>query len=323
MNIIFTTCTYNHIGRAFSLASSIKKNCANTKLIIGLVDKGNEVFPNCDSEIISAKEMQLPFLDEMFKKYTALELNSALKPYFADYILRSKEVEQIVFLDSDILLYSDIVEITQEKMMNNSVLLSPHALSSPEEATHLTDRNFLRSGIYNAGFFAVKNDEYGFHFLNWWKDKVKNHCFINAQAGMFAEQLWLNLVPLYHQKVYVIKDLGYNVAYWNLHERTISKSGKNYVVNNVYPLVFFHFSGANVETFKQRKLTVHNTPYTLDNRPDVEELFSEYTTCLESNNFENYDQYYTISKNFKTKSRYISFLSKIYKKTIKHLFYKQ
>lgn len=323
MNIIFTTCTYNHIGRALSLKHSVEERCQNVNFIVCLVDKleDRSLAPGC--EFFSAESLQLPFLDEMLRKYTALELNSALKPYFAQHLLNTKKADQIIYLDSDILLYEDIVAYSSHSFEDYSILISPHALSSPIEDTHQTDRNFLRSGIYNAGFFAVKNDVHGNEFLDWWKGKLKNHCFINASEGMFAEQLWLNLAPLYHPKTKVIKDPGVNVAYWNLHERNITLKGGKYLVNNQHLLIFFHFSGATPQTFKENKLTVHASHYTLSDRPELLPLFTEYNEALSTNNHGQYDQYYTVSKKFKTKSKLLIFILIYYKKVVRNIFYKK
>ncbi|RZL19663.1 MAG: hypothetical protein EOO89_02665 [Pedobacter sp.] len=323
MDVIFTTCTYNHIGRAFSLADSVIKNCRDTKLVIGLVD-GVDI--NIDTpvacEIVNAHDLGLPFLKEMFTKYSILELNSALKPYFADHILKTtSEIDQVIYLDSDILLYNEIVPAVKEMLINYSVVISPHALSSAADESHFNDRNFLRSGIYNAGFFAVKKDVHGFAFLDWWMDKLKDHSFIDAKKGMFAEQLWLNLAPLYLNKVYVVKDAGYNVAYWNLHERTIELTGNGYVVNGTSLLMFFHFSGAGLNCIQENTLSVHPTRYTFTSRPDVLPLFEDYIAGLKKHSFEQYNAYTTIAKNFKTRSPVLIKVAGAYKKIIKRLLY--
>ena len=79
----------------------------------------------------------------------------------------------------------------------------------------------------------------------------------DSKRGMFAEQLWLNLVLLYFEKVHVIKHLGCNEAFWNLHERRLTKLAGKYYVNKTYPLIFFHFSGALISCIKENRISEH------------------------------------------------------------------
>lgn len=322
MNVIFTTCTYNHLARAFSLADSVKQFMPGVRFVIGLIDDG-VVDSNSDHfTILSAEDLHIPFLQEMCIKYTTLELNSALKPYYADFILNKEDVEQVFYLDSDILLFNPLDEIFS-LLNNHSILLSPHSLSTVHRGYQFDDRNFLRSGIYNAGFFAVKKDENGLQFLNWWKLKLKDECFIDAKRGMFAEQLWLNLVPLYFSQVHVVRHLGCNIAYWNLHERTISVTDKGYMVNDCFPLLFFHFSGAGMDCIQKNTLSNHQDKYTFTNRPDVLPLFEQYVAALRKYAYNEYQEYYTISRNFKTKSQPVILIARVSRKILKLLFFRR
>lgn len=321
MNAIYTVCTYNHIGRALSLAESVGKYCLGAKFIICLIDTVETDLIPADLELIMAKDMNLSFLNEMCSKYSPLELNSALKPYFGNYIFQKhNEVEQVIFLDSDILLFDDLHPI-YESLHTHSVVISPHSLSPVSSGTDFDDRVFLRSGIYNAGFFGLKRDAYSQAFLDWWMDKLRNECFFDSKRGMFAEQLWLNLAPLYFDKVHIIKHLGCNVAYWNLHERTLSEDEGVYYVNKTYPLIFFHYSGASISCIEENTISAHQKRYTFVNRPDVLPVFRQYVDSLRKHSFERYNQVYTLNSRLKTQSKAIKYIAELYKKLIKKLFY--
>lgn len=321
MNVLFTTCTYNHLARAFSLADSIEKYCPELQFFIGLIDEKGPENNGVNYTIITAEDLELPFLTEMYNKYNTLELNSALKPYFAEHILKKESALNILYLDSDILLFSPLDEIFSI-IDNNSILLTPHSLSTLAQGSKVDDRNFLRSGIYNAGFFGVKNDKNGLEFLNWWKDKLRNECFFDSKRGMFAEQLWLNLVPLYFENVYILRHLGCNVAYWNLHERVISATIDGYRVNDSVPLIFYHFSGAGLDVFKKDCLSDYEDRYTFTNRPDVKPLFEQYIAALNHYSFGDNQDYNTISSKFRTRSKSIIALARLWRKVVKVLFYR-
>jgi hypothetical protein len=321
MNAIYTVCTYNHIGRALSLAESVENHCLGAKFIICLVDRVTEDLIPSGIDLIMAKDMGLPFLNEMCSKYSPLELNSALKPYFGNYIFaKYPQVDQVIFLDSDILLFDDLHPV-YESLQSSSIVLSPHSFSPVSSSADFDERIFLRSGIYNAGFFGLKRDRHSQNFLDWWMNKLRNECFFDSKRGMFAEQLWLNLVPLYFDKVHIIKHLGCNVAYWNLHERTLSKHDGRYYVNKTYPLIFFHYSGASMSCIKDNTVSVHQKRYTFVNRPDVLPIFKEYIDSLRKHSFGKYNLVYTLNSSLKTQSKTIKSIAELYKKIIKKLFY--
>lgn len=321
MNAIYTVCTYNHIGRALSLAESVGNHCLDTKFMICLIDTVEADSIPSGPELILAKDMNLSFLNEMCSKYAPLELNSALKPYFGNYIFEKySEVKRVIFLDSDILLFDDLNPV-YESLDFNSIVLSPHSLSTVPNGIDFDDRVFLRSGIYNAGFFGLKRDLNSKSFLNWWMGKLRNECFFDSKRGMFAEQLWLNLVPLYFEGVDILKHEGCNVAYWNLHERTLTEKHGVFYVNDSVPLIFFHYSGASVSCIEENKISQHQKRYTFTNRPDVLPVFKLYIESLKKYSSEKYNQVYTLNSSLKTRSKVIKSIAELYKKVIKKLFY--
>jgi hypothetical protein len=321
MNAIYTVCSYNHLGRALSLADSVSTHCQGVKFIICLIDTVDLNLIPEGIELIMARDMNLSFLNELCSKYSPLELNSALKPYFGNYIFEKyKQLDQIIFLDSDILLFDDLNPV-YESLDVNSIVLSPHSLSTVPNGTDFDDRVFLRSGIYNAGFFGLKRDLNSQAFLLWWMGKLRNECFFDSKRGMFAEQLWLNLVPLYFEGVDILKHEGCNVAYWNLHERSLSEKDGVFYVNGTVPLIFFHYSGASVSCIEENKVSQHQQRYTFTNRPDVLEVFKLYINSLNKHSFEKFNQVYTLNSTFRSQSIIVRTVGEFYKKVVKKLFY--
>lgn len=320
MNVIYTVCTYNHIGRALSLAESVLHH-TRAKFIICLIDSIEKNLIPSGHEIIMAKDMNLSFLNEMCSKYSPLELNSALKPYFGNYIFeRYDDVNQVIFLDSDILLFSDLNPV-YEALKSNSIVITPHALSTVPNVSDFDDRDFLRSGIYNAGFFGLKRDQHTQSFLSWWMMKLRNQGFFDSKRGMFAEQLWMNLIPLYFKNVHILMHQGCNVAHWNMHERVISERNGNWYVNEKVPLIFFHYSGATIACFEDNLVSQYQKRYNFTNRPDVYLIFKLYFESLKKHSFEKYNQIYTLNKSLKTQSKTVKSIADLYRKIVKKLFY--
>ena len=322
MNVIYTICTINHLSRAFSLRDSVHEYHPGIKFIICLIDTIKErSFPPGDYELIFAEDMKLPFFKEMCIKYSTLELNSALKPYFAKFLLdQNLQTSKLVYLDSDILLFNRL-DLVFDALEKNSIVITPHSQSTIGSGFVFDDRDFLRSGIYNAGFFAIRRDDNAISFLEWWKGKLRNQGFFDPRRGMFAEQLWLNLIPLYFDNVLILLHKGYNVAYWNLHERTIVKREEAFYVNNDTPLIFFHFSGAGLDCFEQDNPSKSQNRYTFTDRPDIIPVFERYLNSLRKHSLPLFDSVYTITGKLKTRSRAVKFAVEFGRKIIKRLIY--
>jgi len=151
--------------------------------------------------------------------------------------------------------------------------------------------------------------------------KLRNECFFDSKRGMFAEQLWLNLVPIYFNKVDILRHEGCNVSYWNLHERFLSEIDNVYYVNQKIPLIFYHYSGATIKCIEENTVSQHQSRYTFTNRPDVLTVFKMYIESLKKHSFEKYNQYYTVNSRIKTRSGIVKATAELYKKGVKKLFF--
>jgi hypothetical protein len=68
---------------------------------------------------------------------------------------------------------------------------------------------------------------------------------VDLSAGIFVDQGWLDLAPGYFEGVQVLRDLGINVAYWNLNERPLAKTPEGRLLVGDSPLTCYHFSSFN------------------------------------------------------------------------------
>ena len=76
---------------------------------------------------------------------------------------------------------------------------------------------------------------------DWWAERLATDCLVAPERGYFVDQRWMDFAPGLIPSLPVLRDPGYNVAYWNLPSRDVSATAK-YTVNG-WPLRFFHFSG--------------------------------------------------------------------------------
>ncbi len=286
MKTAYTIATGNYLAQAKTVADSFLTHNRSYKYTIFLLDKIEKIdigfFSGID--IIEVEQLGFPYFDEMVERYTIFELSNALKPYCADYLLQSGN-ESIVYFDSDIYVYRQLLGL-EDALRENEIILTPHLLAPPPDDDHaLAESDFLNAGIYNGGFFALKKGENSAQFLIWWKDRMRNKCFVNFAKGLFVDQIWLNFVPLYFDRVCVLRDIGYNASYWNLHERSITfQSGDTYLVNQTVPLSFYHFSGYDFAL--PQLMSKYQDRFSLADSTDLTHLYDDYIQKVRQNRFE-------------------------------------
>ncbi len=234
------------------------------------IDLRNEAF-----ELVLVEDLSIPCFESVAFKYDILELNTNVKPTFLKVLL-DRGIDEVVYLDPDILIYRDLTPVF-DALAESSIVLTPHALS-PTPGDGRSELLHLVSGVFNLGFVAVRACAETGRFLSWWEERCLNIAYNEPRAGMFVDQKWINLAPCYFDGVNVLKHQGCNMAYWNLHERLLSIEKEEYIVNGTCPLIFFHFSGISVDGGK--RISKYTEMFTLENRPDLRLLFENYRERL-------------------------------------------
>lgn len=247
----FTIASSNYLAHAKVLAKSIKKFNNDAAFHLILISKTPiQEEQNTEDKIFDyiwkAEEAIPKEKQNLFFIYDALELSCLLKPLGALYILnKNPKIKTLVYLDSDIEAFSSLSFI-EDELKDHSILLTPHLLKPNHERNEIVFHEFsmMKTGIYNAGFFAVKNDSEGNSFLSWWSDRLKEFGEVDHPRGLYTDQKWLDFAPSFFPNIKLLRDPGSNVATWNLSEREVSKTENGeWIINNRYPLKFFHFSG--------------------------------------------------------------------------------
>jgi glycosyltransferase involved in cell wall biosynthesis len=240
-----TICAANYLPFAKILANSFLKFHPESKFYLLLVDGDVPgISIDLEPEITIIKPSDLDLDPDVFMRmaiyYDVTELSTALKPLGLKYLLDTGS-EIAIYLDPDIEVFSELIEIPQHLAAAN-IALTPHTLHGiPRDGLSPSDYDIMSSGIFNLGFIAVKNSLQTYEFLTWWNERLTYDCISDVENNLFTDQRWIDFVPSYYS-FSVIRDYGYNVAYWNLHEREITKVESGYYVNR-NPLRFFHFSG--------------------------------------------------------------------------------
>src|SRR6185295_2658361 len=109
--------------------------------------------------------------------------------------------------------------------------------------------------------------------LEWWKQRLYTGCRHDPDRGYFVDQRWIDLVPGLFDGVAILRDPGYNVAYWNLHGRSVTVRGDEVRVNGV-PCRFFHFSGFDPDAPDQ--VSRYQDRFAMGDIGDAASLFHDY-----------------------------------------------
>lgn len=275
-----TIVSLNYLSYARTLCDSFLNVHPESKFYVLLVDRLPEGFaPSVEKfELVLVEDLGIPNFESIAFKYGILELNTNVKPTFLKRIL-SGGVDQVIYFDPDILIFSAL-EPVYEALTTSAIVLTPHCTSPNEEGLY-GEALLLVNGIFNLGFIAISKTAEVERFLDWWEHRCLTLGYNERWSGLFVDQKWINLVPCYFDSVHILKHPGCNVAYWNLHERMLEKAQTSWVVNGTVPLIFFHFSGMNVDGGD--RISKHTDQFDLAARPDLAELFSNYRERLIGN----------------------------------------
>ena len=228
----------------------------------------NEVF-----EIVPVHDLKIPELDSFLFRYGRLELSTAVKPFFAEYLFKNKDAERVIFFDSDILIYSRLQEVI-DLLDKKDFVLVPHILGpAPEDGKRPAMRDYSLTGTFNLGFFACSNRKPSLQVLGWWRDLLYRQCYHQADKGLMVDQKWMDFVPSFCDNYAILKHPGYDIAYWNIHERRIRLHKGKYTANG-RPLRFFHFSGISFDDLE--KFSGHQNRHHLGDFPALKDLFKNY-----------------------------------------------
>ncbi|OHB72633.1 MAG: hypothetical protein A2W23_10030 [Planctomycetes bacterium RBG_16_43_13] len=301
----FAACTIiskNYLPFARTLADSFMMYHPDAKFFVLMVDKIDGYFDPSKEKfsLIELDELDnVEHKEQMFFKYNVVESNTAMKPFFLEYILKRYSIKKLLYLDPDILIMNPLDEIYA--LLNTySIVIIPHITRPvPIDGKSPHELIFLQAGTYNLGFIGISINEETTRFLQWWKERLFHFCTHDVPSGLFVDQKWIDLVPAFFDGIFILKNPGYNVSYWNLQEKTFAVKDGNLMVNDGF-LYFFHFSGFLIENIEA--ISKYQRKYILGNFKELIPLFKRYKELLIKNGYyecETWPYYYGFYDNGK------------------------
>jgi hypothetical protein len=283
---ICTISSVNYYPFGKTLLQSVATQHPECDLFYLFADKDAKEIPAENRfSILTLDELQIPNIEQMTFVYEITELNTAVKPFLLSFLL-NKGYKKVIYLDPDIYVYGRL-DVALNALDTYAIALTPHALHPSQAPKSFLDKvqweqNMTYGGIFNLGFIGISNTLETVEFLAWWKDRCRYLCFIEPNTGIFVDQKWAELAIVFWENVYIVRDPGYNVSIWNLHERTLS----GHLINEKQKLIFYHFSSIdinNTEIFSR-----HDKNYDLSRNPELLSIFAVYRKAVIENGYSRY-----------------------------------
>jgi glycosyltransferase involved in cell wall biosynthesis len=274
---VCTIATKNYLARVRVLARSLQRFHPELPIYLLLADRIDGYFDPAKEpfQMIEPAQLAVNDLTGLSFQYTQPEFCAALKPFLLSWLFQ-QGYQKVLYFDPDIKCFADI-SLLFAALDKASFLLTPHLTTPLADDGLPTERDLMMLGDYNLGFFGIANTPVAGQMLEWWQQRMGKYAIQDHQWGYYLDQRWLDLVPGMFGEVQILRDPGYNVAYWNLGQRQLSCTDGKYLVNGE-PLYFYHFSGLRLDN--KDAISDRQDRYVLHDFPCLAELFDDYETEL-------------------------------------------
>ena len=279
----FTIVSNNYRHFARTLVASVRAHNPDLDAFVAICDGAYDGrAPRDDFTELSIRELGLPQFDRFTFQYTILELNTAIKPWVIAALF-ARGYERVIYFDPDIKVYGAVTPIL-DRLGHAQIVLTPHLTGRLDDGRKPTELQILQSGSYNLGFIALRRTDETRRFVDWWQGKLERDCVVDIPRGLFTDQKWIDLVPGMYGGVAIERDAGWNVAYWNLNHRDVTRDADGLTRVDGRPLLFFHFSGFAPGA---KLLSKHQDRFAMDDLPPaVRALTDDYAADLDANGIE-------------------------------------
>ncbi|WP_316746578.1 glycosyl transferase [Pedobacter gandavensis] len=256
---------------------SLEQQCPDFHLyIFAFDDRSFELLTELNlkkATVISLAEFEDESLLNIKASRTAAEYCWTCTPATVSYCLHTYQLSSCIYIDADLLFFSDPAILIAEMAAEESVLITDHRYS-PEYDQSKTN------GRYCVQFVYFKNDLRGRKALDWWRAACIEWCFNRIEDGKFGDQKYLDDWSERFEGVHELQHLGGGVAPWNVQQYDFRKEGPNVTGTVIsggkrFELVFYHFH--HFKYCEQKAWSLG--PYTLT-KSDIKTIYKPYVQAL-------------------------------------------
>ncbi len=243
----YTSITSNYLPKARVLARSVKRHDPEARfhlLLSDLPPPGFDAAAEPFDSILGLEDLPIPNPRAWAFGHALVEMCTAVKGIGALEIVRRHQPRKLFYFDPDIVVFGGLQALGAE-LDRHPVLLTPHLTDPERQRAGILDNEIsaLKHGIYNLGFIGLRCEGEGLRCLQWWSDRLLEFCRDDIPGGLFTDQRWADLMPAMFEQVRILRGPQYNVATWNLSNRSVTGQAPDALQVNGQPLSFYHFSG--------------------------------------------------------------------------------
>lgn len=280
-----TIVARNYLAQARVWADSIREHDRDIRLFLLVLDEPyGTAWPELESlglEVLTVGEIGLPRVEAFVFRYGVTELATAVKPWLLAELFERCEPEFLHYFDPDVVCLASPT-VLNKHLKGADLALTPHLLFEGGTREPEMERIILACGAYNLGYLGLRRTPATRNALRWWRQRLERECVNEVERGYFVDQKWLNLISGLPIVMRVIRERGCNVAYWNLHERTLEQSDRGWIVDGG-PLIFFHFSGYS--PLSADRISQYQPHLSLRDHSALRPLFYQYCERLAQHGF--------------------------------------
>lgn len=276
-----------YLPNARLLAEYLRRHQPHARLHVLLVDDlEGEVNPAVEPFLCVRNEEIGLDPAELHRMYLihGSQFLSAVKIFFIDHLVATSGLPTLC-VDSDLIILGALDDLGA-LIDEHGVLLVPHSISPyPLDGMQPDDTTILSAGVYNAGVMGF--GARGRPALSFLKSRLARECVTDPARMRVFEQRWLDYLPSFFP-CHILRDPGINAAYWNLHERPLTRVDGRIMAGSA-PLRLLHLSG--YDPLNPSTLTCYapNRPrVVLASDPILSELCDQYRAALIGTGYERH-----------------------------------
>ena len=244
----------NYSVRGLAMINSLRKTEFKAPILVIVHDMQSknslEQMNFTGVEIILIEELECAYPQLLVAKSnrSLIEYFYCLSPFVVKYAFEIFAAKRVVYLDADLYFYK-----SPDSLINNSdqvnVVVVAH--NYPGRFKHLEIY-----GKYNVGWLQFSRTKTGLDALGWWANACLSSTSSTLSTRVYGDQKYLDELVSRFSGIEIRKNLGENLAPWNLFGKSIQIIDGQSMVDGE-PLYYFHFSGIRFLRFSAILGTSH------------------------------------------------------------------
>src|SRR5690606_16354849 len=111
-----------------------------------------------------------------------------------------------------------------QALRQHDAVVTPHIDEPlPDDGLAPSTENMEHCGQYDFGFAGLANQEKPRRFVDWWADRLVDHCIFQLLPFYIDDQCYGAMVSSFIPGTRVWHHQGYNYAYWNAVQRSLER----------------------------------------------------------------------------------------------------